>query len=431
MPSRDRRLRRHRLHRAPHRRAARRAGRAARARRAARSRGCAELAERLGGLEHRGRRRRPPGLRRARSSRPGDVLLSTVGPFKRWGEPAVRGRDRRRRGLHRLDGRAGVHPPRVRRRTTRPRGAPGATLLPAMGYDFVPGALAGALALEEAGADAVRVDVGYYALGGGPARAEPRHPRVARRRLARPGVRVPRRAASPACAPPSGSARSRSAGKDRPAISVGGAEHFTLPAAYPRLREVNVYLGWFGGLARVAQAGSRAGALVTRLPGARGACSRAAGEKLAGDGRRAGARARRRARTSYIAARGLRRRRRAARRGPPVAAPTPTTSPPAASPGRRGAPPTRASVATGAAGPLEAFGLDALEQGCAEAGSPGPERRRAGAGRPSVGLDAVRRYRSDHALRARRGGLPRSAIRTASSSRTVRLPRWRRGRACA
>ena len=36
-----------------------------------------------------------------------------------------------------------------------------------MGYDFVPGALAGALALEEAGADAVRVDVGYYALGDG------------------------------------------------------------------------------------------------------------------------------------------------------------------------------------------------------------------------------------------------------------------------
>ena len=37
-----------------------------------------------------------------------------------------------------------------------------------MGYDFAPGALAGALAVSEAGADAVRVDVGYYALGAGP-----------------------------------------------------------------------------------------------------------------------------------------------------------------------------------------------------------------------------------------------------------------------
>ena len=41
----------------------------------------------------------------------------------------------------------------------------GVPLLTAMGYDFVPGALAGALALEEAGEDAVCVDVGYYALG--------------------------------------------------------------------------------------------------------------------------------------------------------------------------------------------------------------------------------------------------------------------------
>src|ERR1043165_1768086 len=41
----------------------------------------------------------------------------------------------------------------------------GVPLLTAMGYDFVPGALAGALALEDAGEDAVRVDVGYYALG--------------------------------------------------------------------------------------------------------------------------------------------------------------------------------------------------------------------------------------------------------------------------
>ena len=39
-----------------------------------------------------------------------------------------------------------------------------------MGYDFVPGALAGALAVEEAGEEgrAVRVDVGYFALGAGP-----------------------------------------------------------------------------------------------------------------------------------------------------------------------------------------------------------------------------------------------------------------------
>jgi len=56
------------------------------------------------------------------------------------------------------------------------------------------------------------------------------------------------------------------AGKPREAISVGGAEHFGLPAAYPGLREVNVYLGWFGPLARPIQAGSFVGQFVRKVP---------------------------------------------------------------------------------------------------------------------------------------------------------------------
>ncbi len=206
---------------------------------------------------------------------PGDVLLTTVGPFKRWGGPARRRRDRRRRGLPGLDGRAGVHPARV----------PG------------PRRAGAARGRHAAAGDGLRLRArrarGRAGAGGrghrrGPRRrrllrarrraggAEPRHPRLARGRLVRPRVRVPRRARAPARARPSGSARSPCKGKDRPAISVGGAEHFTLPAAYPRLREVNVYLGWFGQLARATRVASRAGALVTRLPGARGAAAGAA-----------------------------------------------------------------------------------------------------------------------------------------------------------
>ena len=41
----------------------------------------------------------------------------------------------------------------------------GARLLTAVGFDWVPGALAAALALEDAGDDAVRVDVGYFVRG--------------------------------------------------------------------------------------------------------------------------------------------------------------------------------------------------------------------------------------------------------------------------
>src|SRR5918992_2143984 len=70
----------------------------------------------------------------------GDVLLSTVGPFKRWGEPAVRA----------AIAAGGVYidstgePPFIRRvfeELGPPAAEAGATLLPAMGYDFVPGTL--------------------------------------------------------------------------------------------------------------------------------------------------------------------------------------------------------------------------------------------------------------------------------------------------
>jgi hypothetical protein len=68
-------------------------------------------------------------------------------------------------------------------------------------------------------------------------------------------------------------------GKERAAISIGGAEHFGLPAAYARLREVNVYLGWFGPLARPLQAGALVGSVATKVPGVREALE-FAGEKL-------------------------------------------------------------------------------------------------------------------------------------------------------
>ena len=193
----------------------------------------------------------------------GDVLVSTVGPFVKWGEPAVRAAVAA--GCTYLDSTG--EPPFIRRVFEEfgpPAERSGARLLTAMGYDFAPGALAGALAIEDA-PEAVRVDVGYYALGNGPTSlsAGTRESLVGvtlddghayrdgRVRTVRPAERV----------------RSFSvAGKPREAISVGGAEHFGLPAAYPGLREVNVYLGWFGPLARPMQAGSFVGQFVRKVP---------------------------------------------------------------------------------------------------------------------------------------------------------------------
>ena len=162
---------------------------------------------------------------------PGDVLVSTVGPFVKWGEPALRAAVAA--GCIYLDSTG--EPPFIRRVFEEfgpPAAKSGARLLTAMGYDFAPGALAGALALEEA-PEAVRVDVGYYALGGGPTSLssgtreslvgvtlDDGHAfRDGRVRTVRPAERV----------------RSFSvAGKPREAISVGGAEHFGLPARVPR-----------------------------------------------------------------------------------------------------------------------------------------------------------------------------------------------------
>jgi short subunit dehydrogenase-like uncharacterized protein len=322
----------------------------------------ADLAQRLGDLEWRVADVSAPESVAALVS-PGDVLLSTVGPFVKWGAPAVHAAIAA--GAVYLDSTG--EPPFIRRvfeeHGARARQA-GATLMTAMGYDFVPGALAGALALEQAGAAGIRVDVGYYALGAGPNALS----RGTRASLA--GVTFERGFAFR-----DGRIQGvRSAervrdftvrGKPRPGISIGGAEHFSLPAAYPRLREVNVYLGWFAGLTRAVQIGSRAGTLVTRVPGVRRALL-AGGEKLAGLG----------------------------------AGPAPGTTPgglswiAATAYDAGGDPLTEVHLSgadgyaftagflawaaqfavhdgmpvAGAIGPLEAFGLEALQRGCEEAG---------------------------------------------------------------
>jgi short subunit dehydrogenase-like uncharacterized protein len=209
---------------------------------------------------------------------PGDVLVSTVGPFLTRGEPAVRGA--LAAGAAYLDSTG--EPPFLRRVFDElgPRAAGRCALVPAFGYDFVPGNLAGALALAEA-PGATRVTVGYFATGGGGFSSgtvasgagmlmEPgfawRAGRLRRERTAR---RV----------------RSfRIGGRDRLAVSYAGSEHYALPRFAPGLRDVEVYLGWFGRRSRAVQAFSAVGAPLGRLPGV-GALTRAATAPL---GRRTG-----------------------------------------------------------------------------------------------------------------------------------------------
>ena len=114
----------------------------------------------------------------------------TVGPFVKWGEPAVRAAIAA--GAVYLDSTG--EPPFIRRvfeefGPARPAAGPAA---------HPPWATTSCRArwpgrsLQDAGEDAVRVDVGYYALGRR-AERQRRHARVARRRHARRRPRLPRR----------------------------------------------------------------------------------------------------------------------------------------------------------------------------------------------------------------------------------------------
>ena len=116
------------------------------------------------------RRRDAPelGLRSRRRGR--RARCPPSGRSRSGATPAVRAAVAAGCDLPRHDRRAAVHPAACSRSSDAPAARRRGARLTAMGYDFAPGALAGALALDEAGADAVRVDVGYYALGGGPSR---------------------------------------------------------------------------------------------------------------------------------------------------------------------------------------------------------------------------------------------------------------------
>jgi short subunit dehydrogenase-like uncharacterized protein len=207
----------------------------------------------------------------------GDVLISTVGPFVKWGEPAVRAAIAA--GAVYIDS---TGEPAFIRRVFEEFGPPaarsGAALMTAMGFDFVPGQLAGALALEEAGERAVRVDVGYYSLGMGKDAASAGTKASLVGASLDPGFAF--RAGKIVTERGASRVKSFDAhGKARPAVSVAGVEHFALPAAYEQLQEVNVYLGWAGPLSRFVQAGSLATSVVTRVPGVKPVLQKA-GERL-------------------------------------------------------------------------------------------------------------------------------------------------------
>lgn len=325
---------------------------------AARSRERVEaLAAELGGLESAVADVERPATIRALVEA-GDVLVSTVGPFVRWGEPAVRAAIDA--GAHYVDSTG--EPPFIRAVFERhgPAAATaGAGLLTAFGYDYVPGNLAGALALREAGSRAVSVDIGYYVAGGA-------QPSGGTRASAVGMIAEPAYAFTGGRLVTERTARRVHSFDGRPAVSVGATEQFALPRAHAALRDARVWLGWFGPASRPLQALSGATALATKLPGVRGAIESAAGRLVKGStgGPSAAQRARARSHVVAVASDAA---------GAPLATVRLSGDNPYDFTGAMlawGATTAAAGglLGAGALGPVDGFGLDVLEQGVAEAG---------------------------------------------------------------
>jgi short subunit dehydrogenase-like uncharacterized protein len=169
---------------------------------------------------------------------PGDVLISTVGPFLRFGEPAVKAAAEK--GAHYLDSTGEGPFMREVFETWGPvAAASGTGLLTAFGFDYVPGNLAAALALADAGPEAVAVDVGYFPVGfktSGGTNASIAGMMMEDGFAFRGGSLVTERTGK----------RRRTfdvAGKAMTGVSLPGSEHFGLPAVHPTLRDVGVFLG--------------------------------------------------------------------------------------------------------------------------------------------------------------------------------------------
>lgn len=200
---------------------------------------------------------------------PGDVLVSTVGPFEKLGGPAAEAAAEA--GAHYLDTTGEVGFVRgLRKRFDSAARESGTTMVPAFGYDYVPGMLAGALAAARAGEDGRALRIGYFVTG------DVRNGFSSGTRATMAdgiGTPVPTWRDGRLVAEPGGtSARTFDVGgARRTAVRFTGTEVLFLPEVDPRLRSVEVYLGWFGALSRPATMVSRA---------AHGLTSHAAGRRV-------------------------------------------------------------------------------------------------------------------------------------------------------
>ncbi|WP_410875945.1 saccharopine dehydrogenase family protein [Nocardia sp. A7] len=224
----------------------------------------------------------------------GDVLVTTVGPFLRHGRPALAAAIAA--GAHYIDSTGeGPFIRTVFEHDDQARAA-GAGLLTAFGFDYVPGNLAAGLALREA-PTAARVDVGYFIESPGTSggtRASMAGMLFESGFALRSGQVVAERTG----------AHLRSfdvGGKRLTGTSIPGSEHFALTRSYPNLREVDVFLGLPPLAAQGLRFGSRLTSVVARVPVLKRGFNDALARAVKGSTGGPGAEARGRTRTWVVA----------------------------------------------------------------------------------------------------------------------------------
>jgi len=192
---------------------------------------------------------------------PGDVLVTTVGSFVDHGDVAVSAAVET--GAHYLD--TTGEAPFVRRLFDDPAvAAASGAFVTAMGFNYAPGNLAGALAVECAGAAEVdRVDIGYFLTGETQGELSGGTVASAAGVLMSPGfTRGGGNLLVERCG-----ARTRTwdvEGRRVPSMTLGSSEAITLPLSYPGLEVVDVYQGGLGSVTPIVAQVSR----LAVIPGA-------------------------------------------------------------------------------------------------------------------------------------------------------------------
>jgi len=224
------------------------------------------LANELGGLPHAVADAEDPGSL-VRLLGAGDVLVSTVGPFLRYGAAQVEAVLAQR--AHYLDscGEPAYYRLLIERYSERARAA-GSALLSACAYDFFAGNCVADHVLQLAGPAATRVVIGYAGDLAPGYRTSAGSQASGMWSMLEPGLfwRDGRFVAEPIG---QRLGRFELHGAQRPGFSMPGTEPLFLPELHPKLRDIEAYWGWAGSSVPAMHVSFRAIAALARFRPAR------------------------------------------------------------------------------------------------------------------------------------------------------------------